>query len=435
MRTITNENSRTPTLLAFILIPISGFAMDVYVPSFPKMVKDLGVTTADIRLTLTIFLVSYGISQLFVGSIVDSFGRYRACLIALLLFTVTNLLIIVTNSIGLIFVMRAVQGIVISVIMVAKRSLFIDLYTGEKQKHYTSLLSIIWSAAPILAPFLGGYLEHTFGWKANFWFLAFYGFTLFLFEWFFSGETLKQFQPFHLRSVLRTYGTMLQTKDFSYGVLVLGLSYSMAIIFGMSAPFIIENIFHFSAIETGYSALLSGTALLLGGLLSKLLINRDFFKKLSIATIIQSGIAMSMFFAAMLYNSIFSLMGFVLLLHFIMGFVYNIYFTYCLTRFPGNAGISGGVTSGGAYMVTSVVSYCMVSMLNIQSQHTLAISYILLSCLIGGVLVLLKIKSALPASQKGRLQGQSSVNGMHDRDPLFPDTYNEIRRCHFSSRQ
>ncbi|ANH82040.1 multidrug transporter CflA [Niabella ginsenosidivorans] len=400
MRSITNENSRVPTVLAFILIPISGFAMDVYVPSFPQMVKDLNATTADIRFTLTIFLVSYGVSQLFVGSIVDSFGRYRACLAALLIFATANVIIVMTRSVELIFVMRAVQGVVISVVMVAKRSLFIDLYTGTQQQHYTSLLSIIWSAAPILAPFLGGYLEHNFGWRANFWFLAFYGFLLFLLELFFSGETLKQFRPFHLRSVLKTYVHMLQARDFSYGVLVLGLSYSMAIVFGMSAPFIIETVFHYSAIATGYSALLSGISLLLGGILSKWMIHRDFFRKLSVATVIQLGIALIMLAGPAFYSTIFSLMGFVMLLHFLMGFVYNIYFTYCLTRFPANAGISGGVTSGGAYIVTSLVSYGIVSMLNIHSQRTLAVSYILLSCFIGLVLVLLKNSPATFLARK-----------------------------------
>ena len=127
MKRLKKENEWIGTILAFMIIPISGFAIDVYVPSFPQMVNDLHATPSDIRLTLSIFLISYGVSQLFVGSIVDSFGRYKIALVSLLVFVLSNIAIVVTKNIEVIFVMRALQGLVISLIMVAKRTLFIDI--------------------------------------------------------------------------------------------------------------------------------------------------------------------------------------------------------------------------------------------------------------------------------------------------------------------
>ncbi|MFD0794678.1 MFS transporter [Mucilaginibacter litoreus] len=393
MRYVTDDNRKISAILAFLIIPISGFAMDVYVPSFPAMVKDLHTSISSVRFTMTIFLISYGVSQLFVGSIMDSYGRYRLGLISLFAFIISNIVIITTHSIELIFVMRALQGFVISMIMVSKRSLFIDVFTGDKQKHYTSLLSVVWSSAPVIAPFLGGYLQHSFDWRANFYFLAFYAFVMLLLELKYSGETLKQIRPFHLSSVIRTYQNMLGTKDFAYGIIVLGLSYSMAIIFGMSAPFLIENIFHYSPVITGYAALSSGIALLLGGMLSKYLIAKDFYSKLTWANSLQGVFAISMFATAHLFTSIFAIMFFVIALHFLMGFIYNIYFTYCLTRFPDNAGISGGLTSGGGYIVTSIFSYAIATVVNIHNQQTFAISYIILVILIA--LMLLTLRSYL----------------------------------------
>lgn len=106
MKRLKKENEWIGTILAFMIIPISGFAIDVYVPSFPQMVNDLHATPSDIRLTLSIFLISYGVSQLFVGSIVDSFGRYKIALVSLLVFVLSNLAIVITKSIEVIFVMR-----------------------------------------------------------------------------------------------------------------------------------------------------------------------------------------------------------------------------------------------------------------------------------------------------------------------------------------
>ncbi|RFZ92102.1 MFS transporter [Mucilaginibacter conchicola] len=390
MRYVTDSNRNISAILAFILIPISGFAMDVYVPSFPAMVQDLGTSVSNVRLTMTIFLISYGVSQLFVGSIIDSYGRYKLCLASLAAFVLTNIVIVLTKSVEVIFVMRALQGFLISIIMVSKRSLFIDVFEGDKQKHYTSLLSVVWSAAPVIAPFLGGYLQHVFAWRANFYFLAIYAFVMLLLELRYSGETLAKTKPFHLGSVVNTYKKMIGTTDFAYGIVVLGLSYSMAIIFGMSAPFLIENVFHYSPVVTGYAALSSGIALLLGGMLSKYMIARDFMTKLTVANFIQGAFAFAMFFTAGLFNSIFPIMFFVVALHFLMGFMYNIYFTYCLTRFPESAGISGGITSGGGYIVTSFFSYLLASALNIHNQETFAISYIILIVLIGVMLLFLR---------------------------------------------
>lgn len=295
MKRLKKENEWIGTILAFMIIPISGFAIDVYVPSFPQMVNDLHATPSDIRLTLSIFLISYGVSQLFVGSIVDSFGRYKIALVSLLVFVLSNLAIVITKSIEVIFVMRALQGLVISLIMVAKRTLFIDIYTGDKRKKYTSLLSVVWSTAPVVAPFVGGYLQSFIGWEANFYFLALYGAVMLVLELIYSGETIAAYKPFHLKTILNTYREFLSAKDFSIGVLVLGLSYSMVIIFGMSAPFIIEHVFHYSPVITGYASLCSGVSLLTGGMLSRMLIDKPFHKKLKLGNLVQFGIALLMF--------------------------------------------------------------------------------------------------------------------------------------------
>ncbi len=390
MDKMTKKQRGISTVLAFLLIPVSGLAMDIYIPSFPQMVTGLQVSAADIRLTLTIYLISYGVSQLFVGSLVDSFGRYRIAMVALLLFVVSNFLITQLYNIDWLLVLRAVQGFLIAIVMVAKRSFFIDVYEGEQQKHYTSLLSIVWSSAPILAPFLGGYLEHFFGWRSNFYFLGFYSLILLILEGIFSRETIKEKRPFRLDVILGTYRQLLGAKDFSYGIIILGLCYSMVIVFNMAAPFIIENVFHYTAVQTGYSALLSGLALLLGGLLGKWLIRKPFFRKLSNGLLVQLGIAVVMYLAAPYFHSVTFMMVFVALLHFQMGYLYNVYFTYCLTRFPGAAGMSGGVTSGGGYIVNSVVSYILVSVLNVYDIKGLSVSYVILCILIGIMLLALR---------------------------------------------
>jgi multidrug resistance protein len=386
-RTLKNENRQISTYLAFMLIPLSGFAMDIFIPSFPDMVKDLHTSANQVRLTLTVFMVSYGVSQLFVGNIVDRYGRYRLCLWALAVFAASNILIVTANGIPFILAIRAIQGLTIAMIVVAKRSFFVDVYEGEQRKHYISLLSIVWSAAPILAPFLGGYLQEMAGWRANFYFLAIYALLIFLLEWRFSGETIEQLSPLDFKSIINNYHKFLTTKDFITGVVILGLSYSMSIIFAMSAPFIIENRFHYPAVNIGYSALVSGVAMLCGGLTSKRLLHKKMFPKLYMAIFFQMGLALLMYSGLVLPNSIFGMMMFVFLIHCLTGFIYNIYLTYCLTRFSKNIAAAGGFTSGGSYIVTSVISLSVVNIIYVDKPQALAICYFMVAILILGGLM------------------------------------------------
>lgn len=390
MKELRQENKGISTVLAFVLIPISGFAIDVYIPSFPEMALDLHTTASQVKLTMTIFLISYGVSQLFVGSILDSYGRYRINIVSLFIFTLSCLGIVATHTIYLIFVLRFVQGVTISFIVVCKRAFFIDVYTGDKRKQYTSMLTVVWSTAPIVAPFLGGYLQNGFGWRANFYFLALYGLIMLLLELKFSGETIRKRQPFHLQSIFGIYKKLMTTKDFSLGIVVLGLSYAMVMVFGMSIPFITEQRYHLSPVASGYCALASGFSIFFGGLFSKYLIDKPVYKKLLLANGSQLAVAAVMLATAGLFDQLLPIVVFVMLLHFWQGFTYNVYFTYSLTRFPEYAATASGLASGGSYIIFSMASYAVANAINIDNQRSLAVSYLVFLVAISVLLLALK---------------------------------------------
>jgi MFS family permease len=184
--------------------------------------------------------------------------------------------------------MRILQGTTVAMIVVAKRAYFVDVYSGDKLKHYVSLFSIIWATAPIVAPFIGGYLQTVFGWSSNFYFLGIFALIILAFELVYGGESLKNFQPFKIKPILKVYGTTITTVDYFLGIVIIALSYAMLVVYGMASPFIIEHVYNLSPVVTGYCSLLSGVALMTGGIISKLLIKRPFHKKLAIAITLQT---------------------------------------------------------------------------------------------------------------------------------------------------
>jgi predicted MFS family arabinose efflux permease len=394
IRQINNSNRRRATILAFALVPLSGLATDIYIPSFPDMATVFHTDSAGIQYTVVCFLLSYGISQLFVGPIVDSFGRYRISLGALLVFALSNLVIIFTKSIEVVYVMRIIQGTATAFIIVGKRAFFADVYSGEEQRHYTSMLSIVWATAPILAPFFGGYIQISFGWQFNFTLLAAYGLMMFLLEFLFSGESIKNRQPFRLVSIFTVYRQQVLSLDFSLGIVILGICFSMVLIFTMSAPFIIEHKFHLSSVATGYCTLLSGTSLFAGGILGKTVKWGSLFKRVIVANILQLVLIISMYSFATDKAGLALLLSFVVPITILGGCLYNMFFTYCLTRFPRNAGIASGLTSGGAYLVTSAVVSGLLSFLAVKDEISLAMGYAVLAFLVTGFSLLARTKLA-----------------------------------------
>ncbi|MCD0464974.1 MFS transporter [Flavobacterium sp. ENC] len=372
---ILKENHRGfSTILALALIPLSGFATDIYLPSLPAMANDLHVSAAAVQLSLVLFMFSVGISQFFIGSILDSFGRYKIGLASLALFSVTSFVIALVPNIYVIYVMRIIQGITIALIVVGKRAYFVDLFAGEKLKSYISLFSIIWACAPIMAPFLGGYLQNSFGWRSNFYFLGGLSLVFLILELIYSGESLKHYHPFKLKSIAETYKGMLQTADFTLGLIIIGICFGIVVVFSLSSPFIIERVLGHSAITTGYTSLLSGLSLMTGGIIAKALLKKPLGKKVGIAFGIQILLVLLMIFTSSLLMNIYTLIGFIIGIHIAGGFIFNIIYGYCLTRFSRNAGVASGLTGGVMYMISSVFSYGFANLFKVKSQLLLGVA-------------------------------------------------------------
>jgi MFS family permease len=372
-------------ILAFALIPLSGFATDVYLPSMPKMATTLHISSIQVQLTLTFFLVSYGITQLFIGSILDSFGRYRISMAGLILFAMASVVIARTHNIYVIYAMRVVHGITVGGIVVAKRAYFIDLFTGEQLKHYLSLFSIIWSTGPIVAPFIGGYLESAFGWESNFYFLALFALAFALLELIFSGESLSEYTKFDIRKIARVYADMMKTTSFTLGLVMLGFAYCMVMIYNMTGPFIIEHAMQLSPVTAGYGSLILGMAWMAGGFLGKSTIALPFVGKSTVNLLLQLAFVTAMLLSIRWITNVYALVFFAFIIHVAAGYTFNNFFTYCLSRFPKNGGIASGLTGGINYVIVSIASSAVLFFFPAKDALNLGYSYLVL--ILGTVLV------------------------------------------------
>ncbi|MDC8104335.1 MULTISPECIES: MFS transporter [Chryseobacterium] len=387
LREASEQRIRLITIMAFISIPLSGFVTDIYLPSFPSMAKGMHVSEKDIQITLTSYLLSYGISQLFVGGILDSIGRYRPKLIALFLLVITSILITMTNSILLICLLRILQGIAVSVLVVATRAIFVDIYDAEKVKHYLSYFTIVWSLGPILAPFLGGYLEKLFNWHANFYFLAFYAGAILLFEWFFSGESLPQKKKLNFSENISLYKMMLRNRIFMLGIIILGLSYSIVMLFNITGPFIIENTFHFTPVVIGYCTLILGFSWMIGGFIGKKRVSLGFKARILQPIILQLTLITGLIIISYFSESLYIMIPFAFFIHICSGILFTSFFTTSMLYFPKNAGTAGGLMGGLVYIITSVTSFIISVSGTVSLQKDLSWRYLIIAIILLGIIL------------------------------------------------
>lgn len=388
MKYIQEKNRQLATWVAFAITPLSGIAVDLYSPSLPAMATDLHVSVLQMQVSVSIYLIFYGLCQLFVGVLMDSFGRYKLSLVSLAIFALASFAIVIFPNIHLIYFSRAVQGVSIGIVLVAKRAFFVDVYQGEKLKHTLSLVTIIWSIGPIAAPFIGGYIQTSFGWQYNFLFLGGAAFIGFVLDWIFGGETLKEPSRFHFSNIKYSYANMLRTFDFVMSIVLASLAYSVAMIFTLTSPFLMEHVFHENSIVVGYILLTSGTGWLAGNFLGKMLIKADFTKTVFWANLVQFALVtllgISFRFAPNLYVMVI-LTFFIVMMS---AFIFNNFFTYSLGRFPKAAGLAGGLVGGLVYTLLSGVTYLLVLFIPVKGLSSLAWYDILLVGSIGIAIVL-----------------------------------------------
>src|SRR5579872_1919392 len=153
-------------LLAILVIPISGLAVDIYAPSLPTVSHYFNVDKSLAQLSITSYMVGIGLMQLFAGIISDSFGRRKPFIFATLIFIIATLIIPISQSIYQLIFLRLIQGIAVALTIVPMRSVIPDLFEGKALYKWMNYMVMAWSMGPIIAPAIGGYLQHYFGWKS-----------------------------------------------------------------------------------------------------------------------------------------------------------------------------------------------------------------------------------------------------------------------------
>lgn len=158
--------------LAFALIASAtaiGIAgTDLVLPAVPALPDVLGGTAEQAQLVLASFTAGAALGLLAFGELGARFDQRRLLLASLLAYGLVSLVCAFSPTLTALIALRFVQGAAGAAAAVFAPGMLRKLYGDEQAVRALGLLGSIEALTPALAPVVGAWLAHAFGWRASF---------------------------------------------------------------------------------------------------------------------------------------------------------------------------------------------------------------------------------------------------------------------------
>jgi Bcr/CflA subfamily drug resistance transporter len=285
---------KTPLLLAMMIIATGQVGVSIYLPALPLIASDLSATQVDVQLLVTLFLVGFGLSQLFYGPMSDAVGRRPIFLLGQGVYLIgTVVCVVFSDNMTALEVGRLLQGLGAGSASVLGRSVLRDSYDGSQLTKALSYISITASIMPIIAPVFGGWISFHLGWQAVFLFVLLYLLAIFTLGYFVLHETLPYGKSrFEVSQVVKNYGRLLTNRQVISSASYNWMSYMASLVSLSLFPFLMQEQLGLTAAEYGSLMIVPSAGLLIGSVALNLL-NRRFstpqLMSLAILIILASG--------------------------------------------------------------------------------------------------------------------------------------------------
>jgi MFS transporter, DHA1 family, multidrug resistance protein len=277
------------------LTAIGPFSIDMYLPGFPAIARDLNVDLAHVALSLTSYFIGISLGQLAYGPLLDRYGRRTPVIAGLLIYIAAATGCSLSPSLAWLVGQRFLLALGGCVGIVASRTIVRDLFPVNEIARIFSLLMLVLGVSPIIAPSLGAYVADTFGWRYIFVILALIAALILWSVIRYLPESRPGDPAISLRAshVFRTYAGVLKDPAFMPFAVASAMASAGLFSYISDSPFLFTSLFHLSDREFGLVFSLSAC-----GIIGASQVNRFALKKRDsraialIAALVQSAVGL-----------------------------------------------------------------------------------------------------------------------------------------------
>ena len=243
-----------------LLSAVGPFAIDMYLPALPSIGGDLAASPGAVQMTLLIFFLTIGFGQLLVGPLADMFGRKPPLYVGLAMFLAGSVGAALSPTVEWLILFRFIQGLGACAGMTVPRAIVRDLHTGTEAARLMSMLMLVFSISPILAPLTGSLIIDAFGWRGVFWAVTIAG----VIGMVLLATSLKETRPAEARvgstlgGALRGYWTLMGDRSFLGLTAISSFAISSFFVYLSNSSFVIID--HYGMSSRAYSLFFSVNA-------------------------------------------------------------------------------------------------------------------------------------------------------------------------------
>lgn len=240
-------------LILGLITAIGPLAIDMYLPSLPALGRGLNADPDLVLLSLTAFFIPFGACQLIYGTASDILGRKAPLYFGVGLFVLASLGCALSTDVTMLIVFRFFQGMGAAAGISIPGAIVRDMHTGVEAARLMSLLMLVFSVSPILAPLGGSLLIEAFGWRSVFWAIMAGGLAALLLLVF----ALRETRPPSARSrtniagVLASYRSLLGDRTYVGQTFIGAFGLAGFFVYLGNSPFILIEQFGLTPIQFG----------------------------------------------------------------------------------------------------------------------------------------------------------------------------------------
>ncbi len=268
-------HSRSFIITLGLLTAVAALTVDLSLPAVPAMVDALNTTLSRGQQIVGIFMFGMALGQIPSGLASDRFGRLPTIYTGMSLFVVAASVAAFADDMEVLLAARFVQGIGAASAIVVSRAIVRDISSGKDAARLMSLMTMIFTVAPVIAPSIGALLVSQWNWRAPFIVIAACGFVLLFGIRSNLVEThIPNASEHPLRQLTSSFREYFSHRQSIFGLLLIILPPAgfMSVI-AISAALTVE-IYGFTITQYGVIFACAGVSILIGSITNRWLVTR-----------------------------------------------------------------------------------------------------------------------------------------------------------------